>query len=204
MRRSLALNLLLVVGCLLLVDLLLVNTWIGAFAEMVREWIVLLAAAAAVAGVIALAARHLADLRAGRGDRIGSVVLLLGMGGMLVAGLRPGAAGTTDPAVQWLTGALLVPLAASVVALVFVFLLSAIRRSARAGGRETAVMLGATAAVVILMLPIGGRPGEVLADAARWTLAVPIGAVFRGLLIGVAVVGAVSALRVLLASDADD
>ncbi len=204
MRRPWALNLLLGVGALLLLDLLLVNTWIGAIAGLIREWIVLLAAAAAVAGVMALGGRHLADLRGGRGDRIGSIVLLAGMGAMLLAGLRPGGEGTTDPAVRWLTAALLVPLAASLVALVFVFLLAGIRRAARVGNRETVVMLLGAAAVVILLLPIGGRPGDVLADAAGWALAVPIGAVFRGLLIGVAVVGAVSALRVLLGADADD
>lgn len=204
MRRPLALNLLLLVGVLLMVDLLLVNAWIGAVADLVREWIVLLVAAAAVTGVIALGARHLAELRTGRGDRIGSVALLLGMGAMLVAGLRPGGEGSTDPAVRWLAAGLLVPLAASMLALVFVFLLAAIRRSARAGGRETVVLLLGAGAVVVLMLPIGGDPGQVLAGAADWALAVPIGAVFRGLLIGVAVVASVSALRVLLATDADD
>jgi hypothetical protein len=45
---------------------------------------------------------------------------------------------------------------------------------------------------------MGGAAGDALSDAAGWSLAVPIGAVFRGLLIGIAVLAAVLAARTLL------
>jgi hypothetical protein len=60
-------------------------------------------------------------------------------------------------------------------------------------------MLAAAAMVVVLLLPLGGSAGDWLASAADWTLSVPIGGAFRGLLIGVAIVTAVHAARVLLA-----
>ena len=46
--------------------------------------------------------------------------------------------------------------------------------------------------------PIGGDAGAWLSDAATWALAVPIGAVFRGLLIGIAIAAALFAARTLL------
>jgi hypothetical protein len=65
-------------------------------------------------------------------------------------------------------------------------------------------MLAAAAAVIVLLLPIGGALGDWLAGAAGWAMDVPIGGVFRGLLIGVAIVTAVHATRVLLAVDGAD
>jgi hypothetical protein len=56
-------------------------------------------------------------------------------------------------------------------------------------------------AVLILLLPLGGAPGAFLASLAGWVQGVPVAAVFRGLLVGVAVLGAVTAARILLGSD---
>jgi hypothetical protein len=58
--------------------------------------------------------------------------------------------------------------------------------------------------VLLMLLPIGGVVGERLSDAAGWALAVPIGAVFRGMLIGVAILAAVFAARTLLGVGATD
>jgi hypothetical protein len=58
--------------------------------------------------------------------------------------------------------------------------------------------------VIVLLLPLGGTVGDSLAALAGWASAVPIGAVFRGLLIGVAVLTAVHAARILLTVDAAD
>jgi hypothetical protein len=65
-------------------------------------------------------------------------------------------------------------------------------------------MLLSAGAVVVLLLPLGGQLGTALAGAAGWVMAVPIGGVFRGLLIGVAIVTAIHAARILLAVDTVD
>ena len=70
--------------------------------------------------------------------------------------------------------------------------------------RQTAVMLAAAMVVTILLLPIGGSVGESLAAIAGWAIDVPIGGVFRGLLIGVAILAAVYAARILLTVDRAD
>jgi hypothetical protein len=204
MRRSLITAVALVSGLLVLLDLLVVNPSLGDAAGALNELLVLLVAAAAVGGGATLVAHHARALATGGDDPIGSIVLLVGMAAILLAGLRPGSSGSSDPVVLWLVAALLAPIAASLFALLFLFLLRAVRRGFALRFRETAVMAGAAAVVIVLLLPIGGQVGDWLTASAGWVRAVPLGGVFRGLLIGVGVMVAVSAARSLLTLDRDD
>lgn len=204
MRRSLPAATVVVVGLLLLVNFIVINPLLGGVAEAVLLLVVLLAAGAAVLGGVTLALRHASDLLRSRGDRAGSAILLAGMVAVLGAGLYPGSQGAADPAARWLVAALLAPLLASLFAMLFVFLLSSMRRGMLLRSRQMTVVLTSTALVVVLLLPLGGRVGELLAMAATWAMDVPIGGVFRGLLIGVAVVTAVHAARIVLAVDGAD
>ncbi|HET7082457.1 MAG TPA: hypothetical protein VFJ00_01950 [Candidatus Limnocylindria bacterium] len=204
MRRSILTAIVLVTGLVVLLDLMVVNPSLDAAAGAVNELLVLLAAAAAVGGGATLVAHHARSLAAGDGDSIGSIALLLGMAAILVAGLRPGSSGTADPAVLWLVAALLAPIAASVFALLFIFLLGAFRRGFALRVRETTLMAGAATVVIILLLPVGGQAGDWLAASAGWVRDVPLAGVFRGLLIGIGILVAVSAARSLLAMDGDD
>lgn len=204
MRRSLLTGIALVSGLLVLLDLLIVNPSLGGAAGALNELLVLLAAAAAVGGGATLIAHHAQALTAGSGDQLGSIVLLAGMSAVLLAGLRPGSSGSSDPVVLWLVAALLAPIAASLFALLFLFLIAAIRRGFVLRARETTVMASAAAIVIVLLLPIGGQAGDWLSASAGWVRAVPLAGVFRGLLIGIGVMVAVSAARSLLALDRDD
>lgn len=204
MRRSPAAAAVMLVGLLILLDMAVVNPSLGSLAGAVQELLVLLAAAAALGGTAALAAQHLRGVLQPGSDRLGSVVVLVGMGTILVAGLRPGSSGADDPIVRWLVASLLVPLVSALFAMLFVFLLAASRRGLALRARESVVMLGAMSVVVILLLPVGGAPGDWLAAGAGWLRSVPLGGVFRGLLIGVAILAAVSATRILLGFDRVD
>lgn len=204
MRRSLVTAAALVSGLVILLDLLVVNPSLGEAAGALNELLVLLVAAAAVGGGATLVAHHLRALASGGDDPIGSIVLLVGMAAIVLAGLRPGSSGSSDPVVLWLVAALLAPIAASLFALLFLFLLRAVRRGFALRFRETAVMAAAAAVVIVLLLPIGGQAGEWLTATAGWVRAVPLGGVFRGLLIGIGVMVAIGAARSLLTLDRDD
>jgi hypothetical protein len=204
MRRSILTGIVLATGLVVLLDLMVVNPSLDDAAQAVNEVLVLLAAAAAVGGGATLVAFHARNLASGDGDSTGSIVLLVGMAAILVAGLRPGSSGSSDPAVLWLVAALLAPIAASVFALLFVFLLGAFRRGFALRVRETSLMAGAAALVIVMLLPIGGQAGDWLATGAGWLRDVPLAGVFRGLLIGIGILVAVSAARSLLALDGDD
>lgn len=204
MRRPIVAALVIVVGLLLLADFLVVNDSLGEIAGLVIDGVILVAAGAALAGVASLAWRRGQDLWRRRGDPIGAVLVLVGIAAMLAAGLRPGAEGASDPAVAWLVTALLAPIAATLFGLLFVTTLVAARRSLAGGAPDAVLLVAAAILTLVLLLPIGGEIGEWLAGAAGWTLAVPVTAVFRGLLLGIAILAAVFAGRTLLGIGATD
>jgi len=204
MRRSLPGIIVLVVGLLLLIDFVIINPTLADAADALLRLIVLLAAAAAITGATFLVGRHGRKLLEGAPNRLESAVLLVGLAAMLTAGFYPGSRGAADPAVRWLVSGLLGPLVASLFAMLFVFLLVAARRGMQLRSRQMRVMLAAAAVVIVLLLPIGGIAGDWLSGLAAWSQAVPIGGVFRGLLIGVGVVVAVHATRILLSVNAPD
>jgi len=203
-RRPVLAALVIVVGVLLLADFLVVNESLGEIARLLVDAAILVAAGAALAGVASLGWRRGRDLWRRRGDPVGAIMVLAGIGAMLVAGLRPGAEGASDPAVTWLIGALLVPIAATLFGLLFVTTLTAARRSLAGGHRDALLLVGAALVTLVLLLPLSGQVGTWLGEAAGWTLAVPVAAVFRGLLIGVAILTAVFAARTLLGIGAAD
>jgi hypothetical protein len=204
-RRPIIPALVIVVGVLLIADLLVVNDSLGELAGLIVDAAILVAAGAALAGVASLAVRRSTELWRRRGDPVGAVLVLAGMAAVLVAGLRPGADGASEPAVQWLVSALLVPLGATLFGLLFVSTLAAARRSLELGSREATLLVAAALAVLVLLLPVSGAGGAWLAGVAQWLLAVPIGAVFRGVLLGVAILASVFAARTLLGiGSADD
>jgi hypothetical protein len=193
-----------IVGVLLLVDLVVVNPTISDIAAVAVEAAILVGAGAALAVTASLAWRRAVDLWSRRGDPIGAALVLVGIGAMLVAGLRPGATGASDPWVAWLVGALLVPIAATLFGLLFVTTVVAARRSVASRRRDAFVLVGAALVMLVLLLPIGGQTGGALATAAGWVLAGPVAAVFRGILLGVAILAAVAAARTLLGVGAGD
>jgi hypothetical protein len=197
-RRPTIPALVIVVGVLLLADLLVVNRSLGELASLVVDAAILVAAGAALAGVASLAIRRGGDLWRRRGDPVGASLVLVGIAAILMAGLRPGSSGATDPAVGWLVAALMIPIAATLFGLLFVTTLAAAGRSAQAGGHEAIVLVAAAVAVLVLLLPLGGELGSWTAGAAEWALDLPVGAVMRGVLIGVAILAAVFAARTLL------
>jgi hypothetical protein len=204
-RRPTLTALVVIVGVLLLADLLVVNASLGQLAGVVVDAAILVAAGAALAVVAALGARRLADLWRRRGDPVGALLVLGGMAAMLIAGLRPGAEGSADPAVSWLIAALLVPIGATLFGLLFITTLAAARRSLAGHSPGAAVLVGIALLTLVLLLPLAGAGGEWLAGVADWALAMPIGAVFRGLLMGIGLLTATFAARTLLGiGSADD
>lgn len=194
-----------IVGLLLLADLLLVNPALEQVTAPLLDAAILVAAGAALAGVGALAVRRARDLWRRRGDPVAAIMVLAGMAAVLVAGLRPGSTGATDPAVTWIVSALLLPIGATLFGLLFVTTIAASRRSLSSPGRESLVLVGVALVTLVMLLPLGGVSGSWLAGVAAWALDGPVAAVFRGLLIGVAILAALIAARVLFGiGPADD
>lgn len=198
MRRPSVSALVVVVGVLLLADLLVVNESLGQLASIVVDLVILIAAGAALAAIGSLAWRRGTDLVRRRGDPVGAGLVLAGMAAVLVAGLRPGSEGASDPSVRWLVAALMIPIGATLFGLLFVSTLGAARRSVLSRDTRAILLVAVALITLILLLPVGGDVGGWLRDAGGWALEVPIAAVFRGLLVGVAILAAVFAARTML------
>jgi hypothetical protein len=197
-RRPWAAALIIGTGLLVLADFLVVNESLGAVASFVFDVAIVVAAGAALAAVGSLAQRRAADVWHRRGEPVGAILVLAGMAAMLLAGLRPGSQGAGDPAVRWLLVALLIPIGATLFGLLFISTLSAARRSVGSRSRGATVMVVVAAVVLVLLIPLGGDLGARMGEASAWALEAPIAAVFRGLLVGVAIVAAVFAARTML------
>ena len=198
MRAPIVAALIVVVGLLLLVDFLVVNESLAELADLAIQAAILVAAGVALAAVASLALRRGGDLWRRRGDPVGALLVLAGMAAVLVAGLRPGATGAGDPAVTWILAALLIPIGASLFGLLFMSTLGAARRSVVTRRPDAMLIVAMAGVTLVLLVPLGGTVGGWLADASSWALAVPVAAVFRGFLIGIALITAVVAARTLL------
>lgn len=198
MRRPSVSALVVITGILLLADFLIVNESLGQLASIAVDLAIIIAAGAALAAVASLGLRRGMDVWRRRGDPVGAVLVLVGIGVMLIAGLRPGSEGASDPAVRWILVALVIPIGATLFGLLFASTLMAARRSVASRDRAATLLVTISLITLVLLLPIGGAPGTWFAAAASWSLEVPIGAVFRGLLMGIAVLSAVFAARTML------
>lgn len=198
MRRPSVSALVVIIGILLLADFLIVNESLGQLASIAIDLAIIIAAGAALAAVGSLGIRRGLDLWRRRGDPVGAVLVLAGIGAVLVAGLRPGSEGASDPGVRWILVALLIPIGSTLFGLLFVSTLVAARRSVASRDQAATLLVTIALITLVMLLPLGGPVGAWLAAAAAWSLEVPIGAVFRGLLMGVAVLAAVFAARTML------
>lgn len=196
MRHSIPAALVVVVGLLLLLDYLVANPTLAALTGAIAEITVILFATAALLGAWALAAHHGRAVTLPGEDRVGSGLVLTGMALVLIPGLLS-PAGAADPTVQWLVAALIVPLGASLLALLAIFVIPAARRGMRLRPRETGLLLVAAMVTLILLLPVGGNVGATFGSAAGWLLEIPIRGVFAGLLIGLGLATAVAATRII-------
>ena len=189
MRRSLSGAIVIVAGLLLLVDFVVINPTLVGFADGLLRVIVLLAAAAALTGASFLAVQHGRRLREGGPNRLESAVLLGALVVMLVAGFYPGSRGAERPD-RALVG-VRSPRAAHRLAVRDALRLPAGCDAPRDGASIAADDGHARGRCDRDRPPAaaGRQPRRLAGRRGRaGPQAVPIGGVFRGLLIGVGIV----------------
>lgn len=172
-------------------------------------WAAVVTAVALLLGVFSVAASHLGRVRRRSADWLYSLVLILGMLAVIVAGIffpLPGQAGVVLPGslaevpIRAFFRAIYEPLAASLLALLAFFSLSAALRALSRGSAEAIVIVVVAALVLIAQLPpVAALPGVGL--AAQWLNDYVALAGARGLLIGAAIGAFVAGVRVLLGFD---
>jgi hypothetical protein len=156
------------------------STTLNSLAQPFLQWVVLLTAASLVLAIGNLLTRHIRQLP---GQYL-SGFLIVGFLVMFVAGLLP--KGYTDGLGQWLYHWLLAPGMAALFALLPIFLVYALIQ--RLHIRDIGALLFAIALLLVVLgqTPLLVDKLPVLAAIRHDILIAPVAAVFRGILIGLA------------------
>lgn len=164
------------------------------------NWAMILAGVAALMGVFNLIAVHGGKVRSGARGSLYSALLILSLFATFIFALflKPG-----HPAVQVLFNGVILPVEASLMAIISVSLIYAAMHLLRRGASVMSVTFLVTALLILvgsLSLPFGPIP--LLGDTLRpWITQVLSMGGARGILIGVALGSLTAGLRVLLALD---
>lgn len=167
------------------------------FYDLTTKWIRIVSAFALVLGVGSLTLYHLDRLQRRRPGWVYSIVTLVALVITAIVGLvwgvKPGA-----PLQEVIFKNMLVPLNASMFAILAFYMASAAYRAFRARTKEAALLLIAAFIVMLGMVPIGTAIWGKLPEVAEWILSVPNMAAKRAILFGVALGAIATSLKVIL------
>jgi hypothetical protein len=158
------------------------------------DWASILFAFALLLGLLNLAQAHLRRIQQRTEDWSYSVILLVTMGLVLLAGLS----GPTSTSLHWIFRHVITPLQATLLSLMVFFIVSAAWRMFRMRSLGTFIMLVTAIIILLGQMPLGERFGLEFAFLKQWILDVPNLAGQRGILLGVALGTVVTGVRLLL------
>lgn len=173
---------------------------LDALRTQVLGWVVLVAAAGLLLGVLNLAAVHFGKLRSGTRNALYSFLLILSM---FVTFVVVVALGPDHAASQWIFSNIQLPVEASLMAVMAVTLVFAAARLLTRRVDLFSILFVLFAVITMLGSgPLFGFNIPLVSDVLRpWVTQVLAGAGARGILIGVSLGTVATSLRVLLAAD---
>jgi len=184
-------------GIIMMVQFFIPHPVSVAFYDLTTKWIRIVAAFALVLGTGSLVLYHVDKLQRRRSGWYYSIVTLVAALVTAVVGLgwgvRPG-----RPLQDIIFSNIMVPLNASMFAILAFYMASAAYRAFRARTKESALLLVAAFIVMLGMVPVGAAIWGKLPDLAEWILSVPNMAAKRAILFGVALGSIATSLKVIL------
>ncbi len=199
MNRPFATAIAIAVGSIVLLGYFLPIPVLSVLRLELVQWAILLAGIAALVGIFNLISVHWQKIRRREKGSFYSAVLLLTMFVTLALGLL---LGPTHSLMQALVESVVIPVEASLMALLAVTLVYAsIRLFRRRADLMTIVFLLTLLLILFLSTPIPAGSLSGLADLARSVVSIPAAGGARGILLGVALGALVTGLRVLFGMD---
>lgn len=208
-KRLLAVLIAGVAGLIVLIDFAGAGGLFGLLARILVDWAAVITAVGLLLGIVSVAGTHVRRVRQRSADWVYSLILILAMLTVIVAGVLfplPGRAGLVLPGslaeipIRTLFRVVYEPLASSLLALLAFFSLSAALRALGRGSLEAAVVVGVAAIVLLAQLaPVAALPA--VGATLQWLNDYVALAGARGLLIGAAIGALVAGVRVLLGFD---
>jgi hypothetical protein len=208
-KRLLAVLIAGVVGLIVLVDYAGAGGAVAPVAQLLVGWAAVITAVGLLLGILSVVGSHVQRVRRRSADWAYSLILILGMLAVIVAGIffpLPGSGGVVLPAslaeipIRTVFRVVYEPLASSLLALLAFFSLSAALRALRRGSAEATVIVVVAALVLVAQLPtVAALP--LVGTTLQWLNDYVALAGARGLLIGAAIGALVAGVRVLLGFD---
>ncbi|RMD77903.1 MAG: hypothetical protein D6823_06455 [Chloroflexi bacterium] len=196
-------------GLIVLLDFVGSGPVVKALAMVLVQWAALITALAVVIGAGSVFSAHLRRVRARAPEASYSLVLIIGMVIVIVAGIfypTRTATGLTlpmtlaAPPIRTVFRLIYEPLAASLLALLAFFALSAMLRALRSGRTEAIVVVSiALLALVIQLPPLTFIP--FIGQMVQWLNDYLVAAGARGLLLGSAIGALIAGVRLLIGFD---
>jgi hypothetical protein len=209
LKRLLAVVIAGVAGLIVLIDFAGAGGLFALLAGTLVDWAAVVTAIGLLLGVLSVVGSHLQRMRARSVDWGYSLILILAMLAVIVAGIffpLPGRAGFVLPGslaeipIRTVFRVVYEPIASSLLALLAFFSLSAALRALGRGSAEATVIVVVAALVLIAQLPPGaGLPA--VGPSVQWLNDYVALAGARGLLLGAAIGALVAGVRVLLGFD---
>lgn len=208
-KRLLAVLLAGVAGLIVLADFAGAGGQFAPLARLLVDWAAVITAVGLLLGIASVVGSHAQRVGRRSSDWLYSLVLILAMLGVIVAGIffpLPGRGGLVLPGslaeipIRTVFRVVYEPLASSLLALLAFFSLSAALRAIGRGSAEAALIVLVAAMVLIAQLPpVAALPA--VTTAVQWVSEYVALAGARGLLIGAAIGALVAGVRVLLGFD---
>lgn len=200
LKRQLPLLITLVTGLLFTAQYYVPHPASEQLLTTVNKWIQIIGGFALVLGVTSLFHLHAVRIRRREPGWGYSGVLYAGMLGTIVIGLWANGKEAVDGAMTafgWIYNYTMVPLQATMFALLAFFIASAAYRSFRARSREAALLLTAAIIVMIGRVPLGEHLLPISGDVTQWILNVLNASVRRAILIGVSLGAVALSLKII-------
>ncbi len=199
MRTTLPIAITFALGILLIVEFFVPHAGLKNVTAMLQEWAGIIASCAFVLGAINVVQVNAPKIRRRERDWPFKLALLVSGGVMLVLGFVAGGKADGGSYYGWAFNNVFAPANATMFALLAFFIASAAFRAFRARNLEATLMLTAAIVVMLGVIPLGEKIPLIDATAIKdWVLQYANNAGRRAILVGAALGGVATGMRIIL------